>query len=69
MKMKYDESDNTLIRASRAVTDRVTDFLGNFKSVITPALFFDFHLIVKVWLYKYQVTMETFRDGIQGAYW
>lgn len=28
MKMKYDESDNTLIRASRAVTDRVTDFLG-----------------------------------------
>lgn len=29
MKMKYDESDNALIRASRAVTDRVTDFLGN----------------------------------------
>ncbi|KAK2822225.1 hypothetical protein Q5P01_022290 [Channa striata] len=28
MKMKYDESDNTLIRASRALTDRVTDFLG-----------------------------------------
>lgn len=28
MKMKYDESDNALIRASRAVTDRVTDFLG-----------------------------------------
>lgn len=27
--MKYDESDNALIRASRAVTDRVTDFLGN----------------------------------------
>lgn len=29
MKMKYDESDNALIRASRALTDRVTDFLGN----------------------------------------
>lgn len=29
MKMKYDESDNALVRASRAVTDRVTDFLGN----------------------------------------
>lgn len=28
MKMKYDESDNTLIRASRAVTDRMTDLLG-----------------------------------------
>lgn len=29
MKMKYDESDNVVIRASRAVTDRVTGFLGN----------------------------------------
>ncbi len=29
MKMKYDESDNAVIRASRAVTDKVTDFLGN----------------------------------------
>lgn len=29
MKMKYDESDNALIRASRAVTDRVTGFLGD----------------------------------------
>uniref|UniRef100_A0A8C7Z3G4 Mitochondrial import inner membrane translocase subunit TIM44 n=1 Tax=Oryzias sinensis TaxID=183150 RepID=A0A8C7Z3G4_9TELE len=29
MKMKYDESDNALIRASRAMTDRVTDFLVN----------------------------------------
>lgn len=28
MKMKYDESDNAVIRASRVVTDRVTDFLG-----------------------------------------
>lgn len=28
MKMKYDESDNAFIRASRAVTDRVTDFVG-----------------------------------------
>lgn len=34
MKMKYDESDNALIRASRAVTDRVTDFLGNALSYI-----------------------------------
>uniref|UniRef100_A0A3B5A4G9 Mitochondrial import inner membrane translocase subunit TIM44 n=1 Tax=Stegastes partitus TaxID=144197 RepID=A0A3B5A4G9_9TELE len=32
MKMKYDESDNTLIRASRAVTDRVTGFLGGLFS-------------------------------------
>ncbi|XP_068196899.1 mitochondrial import inner membrane translocase subunit TIM44-like [Antennarius striatus] len=32
MKMKYDESDNALIRASRAVTDRVTDFLGGLFS-------------------------------------
>lgn len=30
--MKYDESDNALIRASRAVTDRVTDFLGKVLS-------------------------------------
>lgn len=29
MKMKYDESDNAVIRASRAVTERVTDLLGN----------------------------------------
>ncbi|XP_031588582.1 mitochondrial import inner membrane translocase subunit TIM44-like [Oreochromis aureus] len=32
MKMKYDESDNALIRASRALTDRVTDFLGGLFS-------------------------------------
>ncbi|XP_026230075.1 mitochondrial import inner membrane translocase subunit TIM44-like isoform X2 [Anabas testudineus] len=32
MKMKYDESDNALVRASRAVTDRVTDFLGGLFS-------------------------------------
>ncbi|OWK50876.1 Mitochondrial import inner membrane translocase subunit TIM44 [Lonchura striata] len=29
MKMKYDESDNAFIRASRAVTDRVTGLLGS----------------------------------------
>lgn len=28
MKMKYDESDNVFIRASRALTDKVTDMLG-----------------------------------------
>ncbi|XP_060231870.1 mitochondrial import inner membrane translocase subunit TIM44 [Meriones unguiculatus] len=28
MKMRYDESDNVLIRASRALTDKVTDLLG-----------------------------------------
>lgn len=39
MKMKYDESDNALIRASRAVTDRVTDFLGNALSYIILILF------------------------------
>lgn len=32
MKMKYDESDNMVIRASRAVTDRVTGFLGGLFS-------------------------------------
>uniref|UniRef100_A0A8C0U894 Mitochondrial import inner membrane translocase subunit TIM44 n=1 Tax=Cyanistes caeruleus TaxID=156563 RepID=A0A8C0U894_CYACU len=32
MKMKYDESDNAFIRASRAVTDRVTDLLGGLFS-------------------------------------
>ncbi|XP_013995275.2 mitochondrial import inner membrane translocase subunit TIM44 [Salmo salar] len=32
MKMKYDESDNALARASRAVTDRVTDLLGGLFS-------------------------------------
>uniref|UniRef100_A0A3Q3A850 Mitochondrial import inner membrane translocase subunit TIM44 n=1 Tax=Kryptolebias marmoratus TaxID=37003 RepID=A0A3Q3A850_KRYMA len=32
MKMKYDESDNALIRASRAMTDKVTDFLGGLFS-------------------------------------
>lgn len=28
MKMKYDESDNVIIRASRAVTDKMTDIIG-----------------------------------------
>ncbi|KAM9460008.1 mitochondrial import inner membrane translocase subunit TIM44-like isoform 2-T3 [Salvelinus alpinus] len=32
MKMKYDESDNALARASRAVTDRVTNLLGGLFS-------------------------------------
>ncbi|XP_062034781.1 mitochondrial import inner membrane translocase subunit TIM44 isoform X2 [Lepus europaeus] len=32
MKMKYDESDNALIRASRALTDKVTDLLGGLFS-------------------------------------
>ncbi|XP_051018926.1 mitochondrial import inner membrane translocase subunit TIM44 [Acomys russatus] len=32
MKMKYDESDNVLIRASRALTDKVTDVLGGLFS-------------------------------------
>ncbi|XP_060642132.1 mitochondrial import inner membrane translocase subunit TIM44 [Anolis sagrei] len=32
MKMKYDESDNVVIRASRAVTDKVTDFIGGLFS-------------------------------------
>lgn len=30
MKMKYDESDNALIRASRAVTDKMTDLIGEW---------------------------------------
>lgn len=30
MKMKYDESDNTLIRATRVVTDKVTDLIGTW---------------------------------------
>ncbi|XP_036306177.1 mitochondrial import inner membrane translocase subunit TIM44 isoform X2 [Pipistrellus kuhlii] len=32
MKMRYDESDNTFIRASRALTDKVTDLLGGLFS-------------------------------------
>ncbi|POI25590.1 hypothetical protein CIB84_010658 [Bambusicola thoracicus] len=32
MKMKYDESDNAFIRASRAVTDKVTDLIGGLFS-------------------------------------
>lgn len=32
MKMKYDESDNAFIRASRAVTDRMTDLIGGLFS-------------------------------------
>uniref|UniRef100_A0A9L0RWT6 Translocase of inner mitochondrial membrane 44 n=1 Tax=Equus caballus TaxID=9796 RepID=A0A9L0RWT6_HORSE len=32
MKMRYDESDNALIRASRALTDKVTDLLGGLFS-------------------------------------
>ncbi|KAK3561970.1 hypothetical protein QTP86_019094, partial [Hemibagrus guttatus] len=32
MKMKYDESDNTLIRASRAITDKMTDLIGGLFS-------------------------------------
>ncbi|XP_062888372.1 mitochondrial import inner membrane translocase subunit TIM44 [Mobula hypostoma] len=32
MKMKYDESDNTFIRASRALTDKVTDLIGGLFS-------------------------------------
>lgn len=30
MKMKYDESDNAFIRASRLLTDKVTDLLGEW---------------------------------------
>ncbi|XP_062380237.1 mitochondrial import inner membrane translocase subunit TIM44-like [Sardina pilchardus] len=32
MKMKYDESDNALIRATRIVTDKVTDLIGGLFS-------------------------------------
>ncbi|XP_042198686.1 mitochondrial import inner membrane translocase subunit TIM44 [Callorhinchus milii] len=32
MKMRYDESDNTFIRASRVLTDKVTDILGGLFS-------------------------------------
>ncbi|RLV63073.1 hypothetical protein DV515_00018645, partial [Chloebia gouldiae] len=37
MKMKYDESDNAFIRASRAVTDRVTDLIGTGTAPAAPA--------------------------------
>lgn len=33
MKMKYDESDNTLIRASRAVTDKMTGLIGESRGL------------------------------------
>ena len=29
LKMKYDESDNIAVRASRVVTDRIEDTFGN----------------------------------------
>uniref|UniRef100_A0AAY4E7A8 Tim44-like domain-containing protein n=1 Tax=Denticeps clupeoides TaxID=299321 RepID=A0AAY4E7A8_9TELE len=32
MKMKYDESDNAFIRASRSITDKVTDLIGGLFS-------------------------------------
>lgn len=32
MKMKYDESDNAVIRATRAVTDKMTDLIGGLFS-------------------------------------
>ncbi|XP_068127277.1 mitochondrial import inner membrane translocase subunit TIM44 [Hyperolius riggenbachi] len=32
MKMKYDESDNAVIRASRAITDKVSDLIGGMFS-------------------------------------
>ncbi len=38
MKMKYDESDNALIRASRAVTDKMTDLIGEKPLVYMSAL-------------------------------
>uniref|UniRef100_A0A8C5IWK5 Translocase of inner mitochondrial membrane 44 n=1 Tax=Junco hyemalis TaxID=40217 RepID=A0A8C5IWK5_JUNHY len=38
MKMKYDESDNAFIRASRAVTDRVTDLIGTGTGTGAPEL-------------------------------
>ncbi|XP_028297774.1 mitochondrial import inner membrane translocase subunit TIM44-like [Gouania willdenowi] len=57
MKMKYDESENVLIRASRAMTDRVTHVLGGFFSktemseVLTEIVkkdpHFDKHLFLK----------------------
>lgn len=42
MKMKYDESDNALIRASRAVTDKVTDFVGNARPQLMSDVKFSF---------------------------
>lgn len=45
MKMKYDESDNALIRASRAVTDRVTDFVGEALSKSFSSMYHSYWLI------------------------
>lgn len=36
MKLRYDESDNALIRASRALTDKVTDLLGEWGPQTIP---------------------------------
>ncbi len=48
LKMKYDESDNVMVRASRALTDRVSQLLGkssdcfanflSYSSIIYPVL-------------------------------
>lgn len=64
MKMKYDESDNAVIRASRVVTDKVTDFLGN----APPSLILLLHIVLVVELKKevciYTATLfNTFECG------
>lgn len=45
-KMKYDESDNPVVRASRAVTDKLTYLLGT--SFLLEALCFFPHIFMKL---------------------
>uniref|UniRef100_A0A3B4A3T1 Tim44-like domain-containing protein n=1 Tax=Periophthalmus magnuspinnatus TaxID=409849 RepID=A0A3B4A3T1_9GOBI len=60
MKMKYDESDNVVIRASRAVTDRVTEVLVYNSAMIRGELD-----VLKDWCYE--ATYSQLAHPIQQA--
>uniref|UniRef100_A0A3B4A2Y3 Tim44-like domain-containing protein n=1 Tax=Periophthalmus magnuspinnatus TaxID=409849 RepID=A0A3B4A2Y3_9GOBI len=73
MKMKYDESDNVVIRASRAVTDRVTEVLvyNSLIPLLTKTLFSNNAMIrgeldvLKDWCYE--ATYSQLAHPIQQA--
>uniref|UniRef100_A0A674DB20 Mitochondrial import inner membrane translocase subunit TIM44 n=1 Tax=Salmo trutta TaxID=8032 RepID=A0A674DB20_SALTR len=69
MKMKYDESENALVRASRAVTDKMTDLLGGLFSktemseVLTEILKVDPSFDKDVFLKQYCVEGIPYENG------
>lgn len=65
MKMKYDESDNALIRASRALTDRVTDFLGNAPphSILNLEFLFSVKAFYLIVLARPQILFSLFKKN------